>query len=529
MDKNLPKDPLEEFFKKSLEGQSELPSDDGWDVPSSNVWDRVEADIQPIAIVRPINYWKWATAAASVVLLFFAYQWTIQNKQIKELVTEVNENTEQLETVKELLQDKQKELESTIVEQNTNTVDNHQSIENEEVAQRDDVGKSQRTTHFSGKNENGIGGNSNIDSPNIPTRNTENIANQNSENIPFGKTNDSDFPKDNSIVKNDFSPDFDKINSDNSKEELIENKSVLGINELPNRNFRVESIAVNEELETDWDKTVQYTSPKRKLDSKFYTGVYVSRNLGKRSIVADDSSISQTRIDKIKSIQEKESWTTGGGLKLGFQINKNWSIESGLQYTKSEITARHRIQKQYNAASEIQNSSGDFENEFALLLVTPMGDVESDVTLTRTAMSTAIPDQLLFNIPVESNQKISFLGIPILAKYRFGNERFMLGLKGGVLTNFILDSDVEISTVDAPFPNLRHRRHRISNKTELKNLRSTTINWLAGVEAEVKLNDAMYFSFEPSFSKSISPIFEKNNVKTYPLMANVKVGVNYLF
>ena len=74
MDKNLPKDPLEEFFKKSLEGQNELPSDNGWDIPSLNVWDRVEADIQPTAIVRPINYWKWATVVASMVLLFFTYK-----------------------------------------------------------------------------------------------------------------------------------------------------------------------------------------------------------------------------------------------------------------------------------------------------------------------------------------------------------------------------------------------------------------------------------------------------------------------
>lgn len=528
MDKNLPKDPLEEFFKKSLEGQNELPADDGWDVPSSNVWDRVEADIQPTAIIRPINYWKWTTVAASVVLLFFAYQWTTQNKQIEELVTEINKNTEQLENVKEQLQNKQNELESTIAELNTSTIDNHQIIENEEVAQRDDVEKSPRTTFFSDGNETGIGGKNNTDLPNISTRNTENIATQNSENIPSGNLNNSDSPNDKVIVENDFSPNFDKINSDNRMEELIKNKSVVEINELPNRNFGVESIVENGVLNADWDKTVRYISSKEKLGSKFYAGIYGSRNLGKRSIVADDSSISQTRKDKIKNIQEKESWTIGGGFKLGFQINKNWSVESGLQYTRSEITARHRIQKQYNTANETQNALGDFENDFALLLVTPMGDVESDVTLARAATSNAIPDQLVF-IPVESNQKISFLGVPILAKYRFGNETFRFGIKGGFLTNFILDADVGISTVDAPFPNLRHRRHQISNKTELKNLKSTTINWLAGIEAEVKLNDSMYFSFEPSFSKSISPIFEKNNVKTYPLMANVKVGVNYLF
>lgn len=528
MDKNLPKDPLEEFFKKSLEGQDELPSDDGWDVPSSNVWDRVEADIQPTAIVRPINYWKWATVAVSVVLLFFAYQWTTQNQQIEILMTEVNENSEQLENVKELLENKQKELEETIAEENSNILDNHQSIEDEEVPQRDNNEITQSEASFSENNENGIGGNNNIGSPNIPTRNSENIVNQNLENVPFDKINDTNSPKENVVVENESSTNLGKINSDNSMEVLIKNKLEENLEILPNRFFTTESIVENENLKTNFEKAEVLRFEKKKTEKGFYAGVYGSRNLGKRSVHADDSSISQTRIDKIKGIQERESWTTGGGVKLGFQINENWSIESGFQYSKSEITARHRIQKQYNTAGEIQNTMGEFENEFALLLITPMGDVESDVTLSRTSAN-PIPDQLPFNIPVESNQKISFLGIPILAKYSIGNERYRVGLKGGFLANFILDADIEISAVDAPFSNLRHRRNRISNKTELKNLKSTTINWLAGIEAEVKLNDSVYFSLEPSFSKSISPIFEKNQVKTYPLMANVKVGVNYLF
>ena len=528
MDKNLPKDPLEEFFKKTLEGQNELPADDGWDIPSSNVWDRVEADIQPAAIVRPINYWKWATAAASVILLFFAYQWTAQNQQIEELTTEVNENTEQLENVKELLETKQKELEATIAEETTTIIDNHQSIEKEEVVQRDNSEVTQSATSSFEENENGIGGKNNKRSLNIPTQNRENVANQDLEKVPFDKINGANFQKENVIVENNSSTNLDKINSDNSMEVLIKDQLKEGLEKLANRIFTTESIVENENLKINFGKTVGLNFDEKKVKKGFYAGIYGSRNIGKRSIHADNSSLSQTRIDKIRSIQERESWTTGGGVKLGFQINKNWSIESGLQYSKSEITARHRIQKQYNIGSEIQNASGDFENEFALLLITPMGDIESDVTLSRT-IANPIVDQLLFNIPVESKQEISFLGIPILAKYSLGNESFRIGLKGGILASFILDADVEISTVDAPFPNLRYRRNRISNKTELKNLKSTTINWLTGIEAEVKINDSIYFSFEPSFSKSISPIFEKNNVKTYPLMANVKVGMNYLF
>lgn len=528
MDKNLPKDPLEEFFKKYLEGQNELPADDGWDVPSSNVWDRVEADIQPTAIVRPINYWKWATVAASVVLLFFAYQWSSQNQQIEKLATEINENVEQLEKVKELLHDNQKELESTITEESTTTINKHQIFENEEVAQQNETKKSQSAASFFGKNQNGIGGKNNSNSSNIPTINTEKLVNQNSENIPFDKTDETNSPDGEVIVENNPSTNLDRINSDNSTENLIKDNLKEEVEKLPNRIFITESIAEEENLKTNFGKTVLVNFDKTRMERGFYTGIYGSRNLGKRSICADDSSISQDRIDKFNSIKEREFWTTGGGIKLGFQINKNWSIESGLQYSKSEIVARHQIEKQYEVANEVQDPTGDFENEIALLLITHMGDIESDVTLSRTA-GNPIANQFQFNIPIEINQKINFLGIPILAKYSFGNEQFRFGLKSGVLTNFKLDSDVDISAVDAPLPILRHRRNRIRNKSELKNLKSTTINWLAGIEAEVKVNDAIYFSFEPSFSKSVSPIFEKNEVKTYPMMANVKVGVNYLF
>lgn len=522
MDKNLPKDPLEEFFKKSLEGQQELPSDDGWDVPSSNVWDRIEVDIQPTAVIRPINYWKWATAAAAVVLLSFVYQLTTQNQEIEKLATEVKQHEEQIEQIKEELITTQHELESTVAAQNTNTINYRQSSKNEEVAQRDESKDSQRAPSFSRDYEEGIGGQNNNDIPNVPSQNTEMISIPNANQLILDQ-------KENTIVDNQSSLDLEKTNSDHSKVELIQKEKVADVNSLPNRYFLAESLKEVEIVKPTFNEwgIIKKTSFDR--PSNFYLGVYGSRNIGKRNTVGDKSSLSQARIDQINKVRVNSSWTTGGGVKIGYRLNDRWSIESGLQYTKSEVNARHRIPKQYDASNEIQDlSTGNYENEVALSLVTSIGDIDSDVTLSRDA-GVPIVNQTFFNIPIESNQKVSFLGIPLVAKYSFGHQKVRLGLKGGLLTNFVLDADVKISEIDSPLPILEHRRHRIKSKSDLKNLKSTTIDILGGIEAEIKINDKMYFSFEPSISKSLTPIFEKNDVETYPVMANVRMGVNYLF
>lgn len=535
MDKNLPKDPLEDFFKKSLEGLDDQPSDDGWDLPSSDIWDRVEEKIVPQPVVRVMNYWKWTAIAASVALLIFSYQFFNQNQQIENLTTELENNSQELESVKELLQDQTESKSSAIKEENQHSIVNHQTEtpilkegEKEDFA-KSSIGETEQAISeapsFSKNNGNGIGGKNNSDTAPIPSiKNSMPLV---FEEEYFSKTDQNNL-EENRIVENSMAPVETETELKNTVLVDKEKKIQESILELPKRVFALtnnQNKAI-EKINLLPTAIIDLIPPKSKTG--FYAGFYGSRNQGDLKICGEDSPQAKSRKDWIKNSRQTEVGTLGAGLKLGYRINDRWSIESGLQYSKLVATTEHQIEKQYTSTGQ-QMQNGEFENEYPIILITSIGDVSSDVTLSRSSSLPMIPEQTPFQLDIESTQSISFLGIPILAKYSMGNTRFNIALKAGVLANFILDSDFEVKKINQPLSVFRHRSHRIRDKREIKNLNGRSLNALFGLEAEMKLNESTYLSLEPSFSRSINPIFEKEEVKTYPMMASLKLGVNYRF
>ena len=532
MDKNLPKDPLEEFFKKSLEAKSELPSEEGWDVPSSNVWDEIEKKIQPVATVRVINYWKWATIAASLILLFFAYQWNTQQQQIETLTTEVNKNNTELKNVKELLKDNKTKLEKTASVENTASIITPQHIDNQEVASKTNDKNSGNSISSSTsqlekinkKNKKETEQNLPNKSPVPSTLNEQTIANSanniSNENIIPPNKHEEFFEK---IVQNKLE------NISNTGNDILKNNNTItNLDKLPILFLEAKSITHVEPTNIALPSSIISDLLPPPTERGIYAGLFLSRNIGTHSIAASNSNSSQTRKNRIATSKGKSEWTFGGGAKIGYQFNKHWSLESGIQYTKTKLNARHRIEKKYTSDHEMTNSGGELESDYTLSLTTSVGDATSNVSLARPAQVT-IPEQMPFRLVIESTQQITALGIPILAKYSIGNNNFKAGLKAGLLTNFIINSDIEIKKIGSPLPTFRHRKHRINDKREIKNLKKNTFDLTAGIEAEFKINNSTFLSLEPSFSRSLTPIFEKENVKTFPMMASVKIGVNYRF
>lgn len=518
MDKNLPQDPLEEFFRKSLEETDNLPADDGWDLPSLNVWDNVEASIPPTAVIRPINYWKWTAIAASVVILFVGYQWINKNQQVEQLTTELEKNTKELENVKELLNEKIIDTETAPENNLANAQDNNKSerfntelSEQQEVVQDESIERRESTTSFSGNNANGIGGKNNDGIPQIPSTNSQNIAIENNaqESILLNET------------KRQNKEIVEEVGAEIKKENLL-------LDQLSNRNFLVQSEEKTSKEKLDLEtKTV--VNLKRPRESKLYVGIYGSQNKGKQMTTSSGGSTSMDRRNRIRNSRLENIWTTGGGFRVGYEISNRWSIESGLQYTCSEMYGRHLISKKYTSTGELPNSNGDYENDYALSIVTVFGDVGSDVTISREA-SMNIPENTPFILQIDSRQKISFLGIPILAKYNLGkiDSKFNVGLKFGTMANFVKEADVEFEA-ESISPFIEHRKHLIKDKKDLRNAELATLDFMTGVEAEYKVSEKVSFSIEPSLSKSLTPVYEKQGLKTYPMMANVKVGFNYRF
>ena len=512
MDKNLPKDPLEEFFRKSLETNSDLPSDDGWDLPSEGVWDRVEEHIQPTTILRPINYWKWTAIAASITLLFFVYQWINNKKEIEQLTVELKLNQLELENTKELLQKEIDKKENVLAEEdNDPSTDKPGNESDQDVAENLEANppvnskKSTGSTSYSG---------------------------QHSNSIPIHSTNETVVENKNEIIENQNKDDFPQTNPDNSKN-IISNEQPNSIVEktfetleiLPSRYFGIENTQSEESLIIDFSSMAALEFVRSKTEKGFYLGAFASRNFGNRTITGRRTGADNDRRKILRESRDREYWTTGGGMKLGYKLSKNWSLESGFQYTKMEMDIRNRVVRKFTQAGEtIVN--GEFQNDYALLIVTPFGDAGSDITLSRNTM---IADQMPFQVTLDSRVNVSFIGVPLVAKYSIGNEKFRAGFKLGAMSNFVLDSDIQVRRITLQTPLLFQRKHVVRDKKEIKNLETATLDFIAGFELEAKVGESLYFSLEPSLTRSLTPIFEKQDVKTYPSFTNVRMGLNYYF
>ncbi|MFT5385308.1 MAG: hypothetical protein ACI81W_002715, partial [Saprospiraceae bacterium] len=73
MAEDLHKDNIEDFFKDAFDEQSDLPAADGWDVPSEQVWEKVEEAIHPVdGTDKGIIWWKYGGIGVLALILMIA-------------------------------------------------------------------------------------------------------------------------------------------------------------------------------------------------------------------------------------------------------------------------------------------------------------------------------------------------------------------------------------------------------------------------------------------------------------------------
>ncbi|HMN91242.1 MAG TPA: hypothetical protein PKE68_14565, partial [Saprospiraceae bacterium] len=92
------KDRLEVFFRKAFAEQRDVPSEDGWNVPSSQVWEQVAAQL-PATNAKKGARWSWILL---LVLLLFAFVATgfylyWRNNQLHQAIAQQRNQIEQLQ------------------------------------------------------------------------------------------------------------------------------------------------------------------------------------------------------------------------------------------------------------------------------------------------------------------------------------------------------------------------------------------------------------------------------------------------
>jgi hypothetical protein len=157
---------------------------------------------------------------------------------------------------------------------------------------------------------------------------------------------------------------------------------------------------------------------------------------------------------------DKQTRSVQAGWLAGYQINKNWSVESGLQYLRTSRLAQYDGRMRYRtglARTPATPSQHQLESNGMEDIETQLGAVTLRYTL-RKGLDSPLPDQEWVQLRVHTREQNSFWRFPVLLRYQAVVGRWYWGAAGGGGLNLPAGSTIEVESVDTPNDNIQSVR-----------------------------------------------------------------------
>lgn len=581
MEENLPKDNLESFFRKEIKKQPDEPRADGWDTPDDAVWKGISGGLPPtpsakggalflkylsvfgmIVLLGGLGYW-WKYMQPSISLVETPIRKSGEVRKLesneKEKEVDLNENitlnidTKEQNKDESINADKIKgvdnERDRSIERKTKKALDNASSklpdIENIIIEK---TSKTQEKSAARTKKNRPIAINDQIEEKQgfqekkliiNEQKNTNSIAEsirQNQEKIT-GETplkevpsvsfnlNSSDKLIGADIAKN-TTLETSRSSIKNSSPSLEENeKKWRALSVLPTKNIEIVYEFLPYSI-TDLVPVMNNRISPVGYEKRFYLGAVVLPNASTR--VIKPQTVVRQRFERIKE-QEQEVGQLTFGVVGGWQFHRNWSIESGVYQGKSTIESLHRIELTYRKDRERPSGTTDaLESDYEVNLRSSYGDVNTSISIARNPRI-PINDRQKILLLLQSKQDLNYVDIPLLLKYHGRKGAFNFTAKAGIAGRIVVNSKVEAGKGEI-FPKINGLGAKFPRERILKTLDkspNSSLNYMVGIGASYRIWNNLYATLEPTFSRSLQPVFEKEGVATYAQSLNWQVGVKY--
>jgi Outer membrane protein beta-barrel domain len=204
--------------------------------------------------------------------------------------------------------------------------------------------------------------------------------------------------------------------------------------------------------------------------------------------------------------RERSDLSSSFGILLGYERNNKIIIQSGLIYSSSNISIDPtKIYAEKNNAGDIKfryNASSGYGYLLPSFRVSP-----------------AVGDSLFAS---GANHTLHYISVPLIVKYKIGNQRLRFHPGAGVTVNFLTKATLTTDVED--------QLHRETEYiTRLEGIKKISYSLLLTPEVQYQLSKKISLSAAPYFKYALGAINKGNVVKSYPYTFGVGVGVVYKF
>ena len=502
MKKKNPIDKLENFFRNYFNDSEKVNQADGWNVPSEGVWDNIEKGLaKGKKPEKKFLYWQLVAAAASVLLLLSLFQVYQSNLQIESLSKKIVINNQAVQNIKADLQalnkERAQERKSVILftEESNNA--------NRKISSLKKINKNnpKQVTAFN---------------PDI-------ISNLLDFKFVVSTSSDDKLEEVTFVGDTTLLPLNEKISNNQNKD----------LNVFPLQ--KVKSINNNILLELLPSLTNQLDIATRNINS---FNLPISPVLKKRPRIYLAASYSpvQTTI-KSKDLQsnrndffpkrEFQETAFSTGLQFGVKLKKGWSVETGLRYSSTEKSIQHNRVIPYQILQEGLNGNGNYESIVKLQLGSSDGEVDTNISLSRSSSSTIASDTKI-NMDINYASKRSYLDLPLLVKKEWASGSLAFSLKTGLLNRFLLNRSFELQRITIDDIRFNSKTNVFRERPNSKSNSSYSAHYLAGIGLEYTFRSDLAFYIEPTFIRSIQPTNDSKEASIYTQSKVLNIGFRYM-
>ena len=430
MEKNIPDDRLNDYVKGSFEDYTENPATD--------MWARIEGQLPPSSRRKPFwNTWlsyRWQMAAVVVIMLLITRLVCVEGyyeTKLRAVSTQQQQHLQHTLPSAEPLQ----HLSESDSQKNPSTDSAFSVTSNTEIP----VTLSAEKVLTPGSNHAATTGISvkAASTNTLPVQQVTKI--DNTELPPLAQLNTvvvkpNSAPEGSDLTAS-ITPAFSKVSTFNA---LGQRTPLLSFSNNP-APYRI-----------------AIPTKKHRQPSGWYAGLSVTPHLTveKSSQITRPGPVIARRL--FISQQQQPQVSSGISLRVGKKINARFALESGIGYQQLSRTASHLARFEYREGQILQNPTGLESRSFDYDLNTYTG--AASVSLRMEVSGSDAPAALeRVGARITSKESLQILQIPVLGVARLGTGRLKTVVKAGILGNYLMKNNFEITAFRVENNKLRFR------------------------------------------------------------------------
>lgn len=506
------------------------------ETPPERVWDAVELDLAKKQLEKDKKRFFWIQFSSIFILIFFIFFGTYKFINYTNPLSDNSSKSKQsIKTADTAMLERQSliyhqptEITNVILDKNKNSAKNSKKILNKNTNEIS-VGLIQTQVKDSSDNKLVDGSisemtnktNKKNHSAKSLNKNKASVSSKPIVNVNIKKSSNSDIQqKDKDIIqtkdevkKTDLFAQNDlknvtthetKINTDSSITVVEKNNLDSVITQNPDSSIVIAN-TIKLDTVNQSNNTPVVTQPSEKI-SRLSLMAFFSPDYSSRILMKGNNSMTSS-YNKV----ETPMFAFKSGVKIGYDLSDKWSVQLGAMYSYIELKSTptnlnidsstlDNIRYSYATSSGIVSfSSEDFKEDDA-------GSFSSNKIYSSYS----------------AKEKIQFINIPALVKYRFLNKKTSAYFIGGITANFIISKQVKLDVLNEP-------GSLTVNTTKISGLRKMNGGLLLGVEWHYNFYKGFSVLLAPTATGSFTSINKNTVVKSYPFSIGLAAGLMYHF